>query len=55
MARNDSYNALLSKVTKEYIYSLDKANLPSKEDIEVELLALSNKAINEYNLGPEAE
>ena len=55
MTRNDSYNALLSKVTKEYIYSLDKANLPSKEDIEVELLALSNKAINEYNLGPEAE
>ena len=42
MARNDSYNTLLSKVTKEYIYSLDKANLPSKEDIEVELLALSN-------------
>ena len=48
-----TYNSLLQTTTEDYLADIDLDLIPSPTTIEAELLDAVNKAITEYNLGPE--
>lgn len=48
-----TYNSLIEATTLDYLDDIDMDAIPSSSTIEFELLELVNRAIDEYNLGPE--
>lgn len=47
------YNQLIRTVTKDYLEDMDMDAIPSISTVESELLELTNREIEAYNLGPE--
>lgn len=48
-----TYNSLLQTTTEDYLSDIDLDLIPSPTTIEAELLDAVNKAITDYNMGPE--
>lgn len=48
-----TYNGLLQTTTEDYLSDIDLDLIPSPTTIEAELLNAVNKAITDYNMGPE--
>lgn len=47
-----TYNELIRSTTEEYLKGVDPSGSPEPAVIESELLEATNKAIEEYNMGP---
>ncbi|MCC0643525.1 phage/plasmid primase, P4 family [Clostridioides sp. ZZV14-6150] len=48
-----TYNSLIETTTADYLADIDMDSVPSPTTIEAELLNIVNRAIREYNMGPE--
>lgn len=53
MEQSITYDELLSRVTLAYLADVDMDAPPSAVDVKFELLTLTNRCIDAYNLGPE--